>query len=226
MMQSIYQQALGADFDRLHPRIRERFGFSSTDGMACVGQGVMDQIWYHRAAAMPLALGARRHLMFPQRGLGVPFTIHNYAYLDQWGRETVSWIRKFRFPGRIRQFDATMVYSDARQRIVDYLGNRQHLAVDLELSADPRGGIRIKSGEQRFYEGPLQFRWPRWLTGAADVCEWYDDEHDQFRIEVKVTNPLLGPVFRYSGSFRETFMPCNASSLPLEIRPLREERRE
>ena len=225
-MQSIYQQALGADFDRLHPRIRERFGFKSSSGIACIGQGEMDEIWFHRAAAIPLALGARRHLMFPQRGVSVPFTVHNYAYKDQYGRETVSWIRKFRFPGRIRQFDATMVYSEGRQRIVDYLGNRQHLAVDLDLAADARGGICIRSGEQRFYEGALQFRWPRWLTGSAEVCEWFDEEVDRFRIEVKVTSPLLGPVFRYRGSFVERFIPCPASSIPLEIRPLREECRE
>ena len=33
-MTSIYQQALGAEFHRLHPEIQRRFGFSSEDGLA------------------------------------------------------------------------------------------------------------------------------------------------------------------------------------------------
>lgn len=225
-MPSIYQQALGDDYERLHPRIRERFGLQSEAGVACIGRGVMDRVWYNRLAALPLAVGARRHLMFPQAGEQVPFTVHNYAYTDRWGRETVSWVRKFRFPGRLRQFDATMIYSDERGRIVDYLGNRQHLAVDLELSVDPRGGIRIRSGEQRCYEGLLQFRWPQLFTGAAEVCEWYDEAADCYRIEVDVSSPLLGPVFRYAGRFQAEFVKCPPAALPLDIQPLREERRE
>ena len=32
-MNSIYQRALGADFNRLHPQIQRRFGFSSANGV-------------------------------------------------------------------------------------------------------------------------------------------------------------------------------------------------
>jgi hypothetical protein len=54
--------------------------------------------------------------------------IENYAFVDRFGRETVSWIRTFK-SRRTRRFDAYMVYSDARHRIVDYLGSHEHLAV-------------------------------------------------------------------------------------------------
>ena len=46
-----------------------------------------------------------------------------------------------------------MIYSDARRRIVDYLGSHEHLAVDIELAVDEEGGLRLRSGAQRFYEG-------------------------------------------------------------------------
>ena len=32
-MSSIYRRALGADFERLHPRIQRRFGVTSADGI-------------------------------------------------------------------------------------------------------------------------------------------------------------------------------------------------
>lgn len=34
-MTSVYESALGDDFRRLHPRIRERYGFDSDDGAGC-----------------------------------------------------------------------------------------------------------------------------------------------------------------------------------------------
>jgi len=225
-MGSIYEQALGADFRKLHPRIRERFGFSSEDRVASVGHGIMERIRFSKLVSIPLYMGAKRHIMFPQGGSRIPFTIENFAYVDRYGRETVTWVRTFKFPNALRRFDATMIYSRKRNRIVDYLGNKQHLAVDLEVSAAPNGGIRIRSGEQRLYEGLLQFRFPMRLSGIADVCEWYDDPADCYRISVEVNNPLIGTVFQYEGSFRARLVDAPPEHIPLDVRPLREESRE
>ncbi|EGG34985.1 DUF4166 domain-containing protein [Paenibacillus sp. HGF5] len=225
-MTSIYEQALGSQFHKLHPKIQERFGFDSKDNVASIGEGIMEEIWYAPWAALPLYIGTMRHIMFPSRGKGIPFRIENYAYPDDWGRETVTWCRSFDFPGIQRRFDATMIYSAQRSRVVDYLGNKQHLAVDLWIAAAEHGGIRIRSGEQRFYEGRLQFRFPRWLTGTADVCEWYDDGDQQYRISVEVVNPLLGPVFRYKGSFQARTVAAGERDVPPHVKPLRVEARE
>ncbi|MCC3374969.1 DUF4166 domain-containing protein [Cohnella sp. REN36] len=225
-MASIYELALGDDFRRLHPKIREHFGFSSDDRVASLGEGTMDRIWYAKWAKLPLMLGATRRIMFPRSGSRIPFTIDNYAYLDEWGRETVTWNRSFRFPNAVHRFEATMIYSGERHRIVDYLGNRQHLAVDLALTVSERGGIRIVSGEQRFYEGPLGFRFPTPLTGVADVCEWYDDDAACYRISVAVRSPVAGPVFGYEGAFRATFTSMPPGRIPTDAKPLRTERRE
>lgn len=78
--------------------------------------------------------------MFPQEGRNVPFTIENYAYLDRFGRETVTWVRKYAFPNRLRRFDATMIRSARLGCIVDYLGTHQHLAVEINLSVAPMAG--------------------------------------------------------------------------------------
>ncbi|QJD83402.1 DUF4166 domain-containing protein [Cohnella herbarum] len=225
-MRSIYEQVLGNDFHRLHPRIQERFGFKSSDRVASIGQGVMERIWYSKWATVPLFVGTFRHILFPQGGEKVPFTIGNYAYVDSFGRETVTWCRKFKFPNAIRSFDATMIYSPERQGIVDYLGTKQHLAVDLSISAMENGGIRIRSGEQRFYEKSVRFRFPAKLTGIADVCEWYDDGEGAYKISVAVNNPMIGPVFRYEGRFQARFQETDAGNIPLDVKPLREERRE
>jgi hypothetical protein len=223
---SIYEQILGENFHKLHPKIQQRFGFNSTHNLASIGRGVMDRIWISPYAKVPLQLYGMRNILLPQGGVNVPFSIENYAYRDRFGREMVTWIRKFRFKNRIRRFDAAMFYSEGLRGIVDYLGNKHHLAVDLSVSVEANGGIRIRSGEQRVYEHRLQFRLPRILTGTADVCEWYDDEAGQYKISVAVVNPLLGPVFRYDGSFRAQFVQVCPSIIPIDALPLREESRE
>jgi Domain of unknown function (DUF4166) len=224
-VKSIYQRVLGADFERLHPRIQQRFALTSTVGRAAIGRGVMDKVWRGRFYTLPfLYVGTWRNIMFPERGHDVPFEIENWAYRDSLGRETVTWLRTFH-TDRPRRFDAYMIYSEARGRVVDYLGTHQHLAVDLNLSVDERGGLRLRSGEQRFYEGPIAFRFPLFFSGVAEVCEWFDDSRGRYQIEVAVTNRVWGHLFGYRGSFDVEWIEAS-NGPPTSIRPKREERRE
>lgn len=224
-MTSIYQQLLGTDFARLHPQIQRRFGFSSADGIACIGRGVMDEVWHGAPYTLPfLHVGTWRRIMFPEYGRDVPFTIENYAYVDGHGRETVTWLRTFQ-TRRARRFDAYMVLDKERGLIVDYLGTHQHLAVDIDLAVDERGGLLLRSGEQRFYEGLIGFRFPLFFSGVAEVCEWYDDQLWRFVIDVRVTNPTWGPLFGYRGTFNAHWLSVTPGVVPRHARPRREERR-
>lgn len=226
-MRSIYEQAMGPEFAKLHPKIQERFGFSSCEGKAAIGRGVMEKVWHGALYTLPfLYLGSWRSIMFPERGRDVPFTIRNYAYVDSLGRETVTWIRDFQL-SQPRRFDATMVYSEQRQRVVDYLGTHQHLAVDIDLGVDPEdGGLLLRSGAQRFYEGPLGFAFPMALSGYADVKEWYDEGRGEYGIRVNVENKTWGPLFGYQGWFDVEWTACSAKDVPATVKPLREEKRE
>lgn len=222
----VFERGIGADFARLHPMMRKRFGVSVAGGSACVGTGVMREIrrspWWARPFLM---LGATRNIMFPESGADVPFRIDNYPYVDDHGRETVTFVRTMHVrAGRRRRFDATMVYSERRGRVVDYLGTHQHLAVDLDLSVTDRGGLRLVSGEQRFYEGPIAFRFPMLFSGRAHLTEHYDDERGCFVIDLEVRNRIVGVLFGYRGEFTCEFP--DADDMPVSLRPYREEQRE
>ena len=227
-MSSIYQQVLGSDFQKLHPQIQKRFGFNSDDKIASIGKGIMQSVWYGKPYTLPfLYIGTWRNIMFPQKGKDVPFTIENYAYKDKFGRETVTWVRKYRFPNGERRFDATMIYSNKRKRIVDYLGTHQHLAVDIEMTVTENGGLNLTSGEQRFYEGVIGFKFPMLFSGKANVCEWFDDKEQKFKISVVVTNKTWGKLFGYEGTFEAENIPVNSmTDIPKDVLPIREEIRE
>lgn len=119
-----------------------------------------------------------------------------------------------------------MIYSKKRSCIVDYLGTHQHLAVDIELRVAPNGGLQLRSGAQRFYEGPVGFRFPMVFSGIANVCEWYDDEDRQFKIEVSVRNRTWGRLFGYRGHFQTEWRTITPGEIPSDIFPARTELRE
>jgi hypothetical protein len=62
------------------------------------------------------------------------------------------------------------------------------------------------------------------FSGMADVCEWYDDAAERFRIKVEVTNERWGPLFGYEGSFDVEWKTVDG--IPRHAKPRREERRE
>lgn len=223
MSRSIYEEVMGAEFERLHPKIQERFGFNGASGKRAIGRGVMERVWHGPLYTLPfLMVGTWRNIMFPEQGRDVPFTIENWAYKDSFGRETVTWLRVFQV-GKGRRFDAYMVRDPHRNVLVDYLGTHQHLAVDIELSVAENGGLRLVSGEQRFYEGRLGFKFPMLFSGVASVCEWFDDELGKYRIEVEVRNPTWGPLFGYSGTFDVEWVEGDA--VPDSVKPVRDEAR-
>ena len=84
----------------------------------------------------------------------------------------------------------------------------------------------LRSGEQRFYERFLGFRFPMFFSGVADVCEWYDAAIGQYRIDVNVHNRRWGPLFGYNGHFDVEWLSMPPEQLPPRAKPRREERRE
>jgi hypothetical protein len=64
------------------------------------------------------------------------------------------------------------------------------------------------------------------FSGYADVCEWYDEAIQKFRIEVNVSNKLWGPLFGYRGSFEVEWRSMRPAAIPADIKPTREEQRE
>ena len=222
---SIYQRALGSDFAKLHPQMQRRLSLTSECGVASIGSGVMEQVWRGGAHTLPfLYLGAWRRVLFPEHANDVHFNIQNYAYRDSLGRETVTWVRKFATT-KVRRFDAYMVYSEERSCLVHYLGSHQHLAADLEASVTGEGGLRLLSGKQRLYEGPFASPLPLLLSGTSEVCEWYDESQQCFRVEMNATNKLWGKLFGYKGRFKVDWEQIPPNFVPESILPKRVEKR-
>ena len=223
-MPSITQLALGDEFGRLHPKLQKQYAITSESELSCTGKGTMSEVTRGAFYVLPfLRIGARRFVLFPESGTDVPFTIENYAFKDDAGRETLTWTRTFRFP-KERRFDEYLVYNEKRKALIVYAGSHQHLAVDLKLTVDEGGALCFETGAQRVYESWLALRFPMFLSGTATVRESYNDELERYEISVTISSRIFGHIFGYSGWFTLDQVPC--AEVPRSALPKRTEIRD
>src|SRR5471030_2459563 len=148
-MPSVLRLALGNQYERLHPMLQKQYAITAESGLCSTGTGMMSEITRGSKFMSPfLKLGAKRLVLFPEAGKDIPFSIDNFAFVDQLGRETITWTRKFQFDVE-RRFDEYMIYNERLKRLVIYAGSHQHLAVDLETWVDEQGVLWFKTGAQR-----------------------------------------------------------------------------
>ena len=223
----IFRAVLGSDFDRLHPKVAERYSHSSSSGLYSAGRGTMDRVWNGSPLFRPfLLIGSRRNVMFPECAPDVPFRVENWAYRDSFGRETLSLNRTFEFGnGKTRRFDEFVVLDRSAPTLLIYVGNHQHLVVELNVGVTPEGGLELTTGRQRLLTRGASLRFPLALSAQARIREWYDERTDRLRIDGRVRNRLLGDVFCCVGSFESRTLSVPETGVPRAARPLKEDHR-
>lgn len=199
-MASVYQRVLGERFGELDPRLQRYFG-EIPAGSVGRGEGVYAEAGSgHRWLRPLLAWLAWRRILFPEHGRDVPFTVVNTPGADG----SLSAERRFAFPHRERMMVDTMQVRAGR--LVDRLGRRRGLEVDLDLLVHD-GGLRMRSGAFRVRLGRLLLPLPRVAVMTLDERTSPADPERQ-RVHVRITAPLLGEVFVYRGDFAYAVGPA------------------
>jgi Domain of unknown function (DUF4166) len=206
-MASVYERVLGERFAQLDPQLRGYFGAPLTgqarrepDGTAQAAVGHGSGVYAiagsrHRWLWPALAWLAWRRVLFPEYGHDIPFEIVNTTHPDG----TLSARRTFTFPGRTRVMEDTMSVVDGA--LHDRLGRRRGLEVEFTLEIVD-GGLHLRSRRQWLHLGIARFRMPGLVrvTLAETAAGGLRGVETQ-RVDVRMTAPVLGEVFRYAGSF-------------------------
>lgn len=221
---SVYQRALGTQFQRLQPQLQDYFSLQPEEGRYGFGTGTFDVAGSPRAALRPfLSALPVTNAFFPDFGRDVPFTIRNYAHLDPFGRSSLTAVRNFRFDRAERVFeDTTSLTSPAG--LTDYVGRRRNLATDLELSVSGDGRMHMHSPHTRLFAGRLRLPVPVLAGADAHAEQWWDEETGLFRIRTLVRQRQLGTVFVYDGAFSYEYREFDGV-LPRDVEPEKWERR-
>jgi hypothetical protein len=188
-MASVYERVLGARVAELDPQLRAYVG-EIPPGSVGRGTGVYEVAGLRRRWLRPVfAWLATREVLFPEFGHGIPFTIENRG--DRTARRT------FAFERRTRVMSDAMAVVDGTLR--DRLGRRGGLEVELLLEVRD-GGLGMTSRRQWLHLGPLRVRMPGLVR--VELSETARGGSQQ--VDVRLTAPLIGELFRYAGTFRYT----------------------
>ena len=186
-MKSLMQQALGADWEKLPPALQAHYRFGAT-----VDTGSMD-IEYPRFMQPVWSVLKLFGALVDRKGKGVATVVEKYVVGErQIWRRTITYA-----DGQVVRFDSFWVAA----------GNG-----DVIEFVNPVLGLQMAPyvvGEKLLYRGvrfvarlgPMTIPIPEWLSlgHATIVEEALDDTH--FAMDFRLTHPLFGQLFRYSGEF-------------------------
>lgn len=196
----IYQALLGEDFQKLHPKLQERYLLPMDEPF--IATGIMQKIESGTKMLAPFyKLATNINFLFPESGEHIPFSIRNSCQVLDNEEYEVEWERTFYFGETIRRFDAKMTVDTKRQVVKDYLGSPSLFYSDLHFSVTNEGRLLIRSGMQRLVLGKLEVPMPKILEGKVIVEEGYDDTRNVYTIHVSIHNPLFGRLMMYAGQF-------------------------
>uniref|UniRef100_UPI003D8E1311 DUF4166 domain-containing protein n=1 Tax=Gordonia sp. B7-2 TaxID=3420932 RepID=UPI003D8E1311 len=214
-MTPVFMQALGSDFDRLHPNLAWRYSIDSTSGVALGGHGIYESVYINSALTSPVIRYYGNRAALPSRSSRmVPFTEEHYCYRDELGRECLAMLRTFEYSSGSRKLNSVKV--PATSGIVDFFGDGPELLYPVELSVNSRGDLLLESGPLRWLgKGPKLGM--RGLFGAQmRYMEGWDERNDRFRCDATVRNPVIGEIMHFRGWFTTADRLCSLQEIPDE----------
>ncbi len=195
-LKPVIRQALGDDWEKLHPAVRRHYDIS-TDGTSRLQlNGTMYEV-DHAILIKPFIWSAQIFgALIPYRGKNVPVTVENSA---REGRNTLFWQRSFHFPGRGPFYFRSRMETLRANEIVEYV--RFNMGICMAMS-EKDGALHYSSRGYLWNIGPLKLHIPDWLLlGKAEIIEHGIDD-ETIELDFIIRHPLFGKTFTYSGIFR------------------------
>ncbi|MFB1082925.1 DUF4166 domain-containing protein [Jeotgalibacillus sp. JSM ZJ347] len=210
-MKSMFQKAMGEDFDKLHPSLQKKYALNSSSDYKVITKGTMHEIkGGSRLVRKVSHLGVKMNFAFPERGEEIPFYMENAAYRDRHGRETMSWRRSFTFPETVRCFYDKMKEGEQPNSVDNFTDQWGIARLPLNLKATKTGGMLLTSRDMTLHIGKKYMKIPRILGVRATVLEEYNDQTELFDVHIHIYQPLFGTILSYKGSVEMLFPKMDA----------------
>ncbi|HAF45650.1 MAG TPA: DUF4166 domain-containing protein [Gallionellaceae bacterium] len=189
-MDSLMQNALGADWDKLPPALQTHYRFGKT-----TDNGYMD-IEYPRFMQPYLSVLHLMGALIDRGGRQVPTVVEKTVV-----GERQYWRRTITFPdGKVVYFNSFWVFAGGNQMIefVNPVLGLQ-MAVHVEDGKLHYEGVRFvaKLGS---WLVPI----PEWMVLGHTTITEHAIDATHFAMDFRLTHPLFGKLFRYSGTFEAT----------------------
>lgn len=187
----IFQQALGEEFDRLHPALAMHYG--SAGDLERTSSGTMAEIKLSRIANIISPLMRLLNALVPYEGINVPTTLVNSQPAS-----CMRWIRTFSFPNKAPYVFATEMVYAGDHKVIEYV--RYGLGVELKVR-EHQGKLLFISTRYVWRLGSLMIPIPSFLgPGNATILEEGIGDN-KYVVDFEITHPLFGFMFGYNGTF-------------------------
>lgn len=186
-MKSLMQQALGADWDKLPPALQAHYRFGTT-----TDTGRMD-IEYPRFMQPFLSLLRVFGVLVNRRGQQVSTVVEkSVAGERQYWRRTITYQDR-----RVIYFDSFWI-SASHGQVIEFVNP----VLGLQMAPYVTGGRLHYRGVRLVVKlGLILLPIPEWMAlGHTTIVEEAMDE-SHFVMDFRLTHPLFGQLFRYSGKF-------------------------
>ena len=192
----VMAQALGEEWEKLHPLVRRHYGIAPGAESRVVMTGEMREVYFSRRAA-PLIHAARLFgALVAERACAIPVTVINTTRSND---PAMHWHRTFRYPdGRERTFVSRMVHASGNE-IIEYV--RYGLGIRMALTVED-GALVFES--RGFHWGSRRAGLPihdLLLLGRSRIVERAVSA-EEFEVTFDTLHPLYGRSFGYNGTFR------------------------
>ena len=193
-MKSLFEQALGDDWQQLHPTVRHHYDLKPSDKLLLRGE--MSEV-FHSLWVKPFILFGRIFgALVPYRGNDVPVEVRNYCDADN---NHLQFRRRFFFPNRKPYPFASRMELLAGNEIVEFV--RLGLGIRMTLTVQD-GALCFSTNGYLWRLGPLRITLPDWLFFGSGVITERGVDEEQVDLDFALVHPLFGLSFRYAGRFR------------------------
>lgn len=186
-MKGLMQSALGDDWDMLPPALQAHYLFETT-----VDQGYLD-ITYPWLMQPFLNVLRMVGALVNRRGSNISTVVEKHMQNDR-----QLWRRRIIYPdGQCIRFNSFWIAAKGNQ-LIEFVNPvlGLQMAVHVEEGRLHYTGVRFVAKL-----GPLMLPIPEWLVlGHTTIVEEAIDEK-HFAMDFRLTHPLFGELFRYSGKF-------------------------
>lgn len=193
-MKSLMQIALGDDWDKLPPALQAHYRFGST-----VDSGRLD-IEYPRPMQAVLTLLRPLGALVNRGGRQIDTVVRKSVVQDrQYWRRTITYA-----DGKVIHFNSFWVSAKDPRQLIEFVNPLLGLQMAPYVVGDQLHyrGIRFV-----LKVGSVLVPIPEWLAlGHTTIIETaINDTH--FAMDFRLTHPLFGRLFRYSGEFNADYQP-------------------
>lgn len=196
----IYERLLGDAFHQLHPKLQHRYALPLNEPF--YAEGVMHKIEQGIPLFQPFFhVTAHIEFLFPEAGDNIPFTLKNTYLINEQGEHLITFERMFYFAHTTRSFYSAMKIDLENNRALDTFGKPALIAAELGFKVTKDGSLITKSGTQKLL--PALIPLPATLSTRGQSIDGYDEDKQQFTIEVTNYNPVVGRIVNYLGRYWE-----------------------